>query len=60
MQLSQKGAPEIKKSSALTVKISFSGDFNPTCEDITIGDISVLIDYLFISGPGAIQLPGCL
>jgi hypothetical protein len=28
-----------------------SPDPMPVCGDITIGDISILIDYLFISGP---------
>jgi hypothetical protein len=30
-----------------------------TCDDITIGDISYLIDYLFITG-SSLGLPECL
>jgi hypothetical protein len=36
-----------------------SGGYDPTCEDITIGDISILIDYLFISGPSVVELNHC-
>jgi hypothetical protein len=36
-----------------------SGGLDPTCDDISIGDISILIDYLFISGP-SLGLPNCL
>jgi hypothetical protein len=39
--------------------INQSGGVNPTCDDITIGDISLLIDYLFITGPSLV-LPECL
>lgn len=39
--------------------INQSGGTEPTCDDITIGDISVLIDYLFITGP-SMGLPNCL
>ena len=39
--------------------INFSGIGNPTPDDITIGDISILIDYLFITGP-SLGLPDCL
>ena len=34
-------------------------DIELTCGDITIGDISTLIDYLFITGP-SLGLPDCL
>jgi hypothetical protein len=37
-----------------------SPDPNPVCGDITIGDISILIDYLFIRGPSVMVLPNCL
>ncbi len=40
--------------------INRSGGDNPMCDDITIGDISMLIDYLFITGQGNMTLPGCL
>jgi uncharacterized protein (TIGR02145 family) len=40
--------------------VNQSGGANPTCNDITIGDISNLIDYLFIGGYGVVILPGCL
>ncbi len=40
--------------------VNQSGGINPTCDDITIGDISMLIDYLFITGPQAGMLPECL
>ncbi len=30
--------------------VNRSGGTNPTCADITLGDISILIDYLFITG----------
>jgi hypothetical protein len=33
----------------LEADINQSGGCNPTCEDITIGDIAMLIDYLFIT-----------
>jgi hypothetical protein len=36
-----------------------SGGLDPTEADITIGDISTLIDYLFITGP-MLGLPDCL
>lgn len=39
--------------------INQSGGSYPTCNDITLGDISILIDYLFISGP-SVGLPNCL
>jgi len=39
--------------------INQSGGVNPTCDDITIGDIAILIDYLFITGP-SLGLPPCL
>ena len=39
--------------------INQSGGCDPTCDDITIGDISVLVDYLFITGP-SLGLPDCL
>ena len=31
--------------------VNQSGGLNPDCNDITIGDISILIDYLFITFP---------
>jgi len=31
--------------------VNQSGGTGATCDDITIGDIAVLIDYLFITGP---------
>jgi hypothetical protein len=47
--------------------INQSGGQEPTCDDITIGDISILVDYLFISGPydptenpSGLTLPDCL
>jgi len=36
-----------------------SGGSDPTCDDITLVDISYLIDYLFITGP-SLGLPNCL
>jgi hypothetical protein len=38
--------------------INQSGGMSPTCEDITIGDVTILIDYLFITGP-ELGLPNC-
>ena len=40
--------------------INQSGGCDPTCDDITIGDISILIDRLFIHGPDQVTLPYCL
>ncbi len=40
--------------------INQSGGIMPTCDDITISDISILIDYLFIGGPEVVELPVCL
>ncbi len=40
--------------------INQSGGANPTCDDISIGDISMLIDYLFITGSDNMTLPECL
>jgi hypothetical protein len=40
--------------------INQSGGLDPTCDDISIGDISILIDYLFIGGPSVVILPDCL
>jgi len=37
-----------------------SGGFDPTCSDITISDISLLINYLFITGPENATLNDCL
>jgi len=37
-----------------------SGGPDPTCDDITISDISILIDYLFITGPENATLKNCL
>jgi len=39
--------------------INQSGGASPTCDDLSIGDIAILIDYLFITGP-SIGLPECL
>jgi len=39
--------------------INQSGGSEPTCDDITIGDISYLLDYLFITGP-TLGLSDCL
>ena len=39
--------------------INQSGSTNPTCDDITLEDISILLDYLFITGP-TLGLPECL
>jgi uncharacterized protein (TIGR02145 family) len=39
--------------------INQSGGANPTCEDISLGDIAMLIDYLFITGP-SLGLSECL
>ena len=38
--------------------INKSGGDLPSCDDITIGDIAMLIDYLFITGP-SMELPCC-
>ena len=40
--------------------INQSGGMNPNCDDISIGDISTLIDYLFITGKDRMILPACL
>jgi PKD repeat protein len=39
--------------------INRSGRPNPESSDISIGDISYLIDYLFITGSGSMTLPHC-
>ncbi|MEW5794837.1 MAG: hypothetical protein AB1772_00620 [Candidatus Zixiibacteriota bacterium] len=39
--------------------VNQSGGANPTCMDISIGDITILIDYLFITGP-TLGLPECI
>ena len=39
--------------------INQSGGATPTEDDITIGDVSILLDYLFITGP-SLGLPDCL
>lgn len=39
--------------------VNQSGGNLPTAEDISLGDISILIDYLFITGP-ELGLPDCL
>lgn len=46
--------------------VNQSGGVNPTCQDITISDISILIDLLFIGGkyhpdtnPDGVDLPRC-
>ena len=40
--------------------INQSGGANPTCDDLSIGDIMILIDYLFITGSDNMTLPDCL
>jgi len=47
--------------------VNQSGGLNPTSDDISIGDLSILIDYLFVSGaydpvgnPNGRVLPDCL
>ncbi len=40
--------------------INQSGGANPTIDDITIGDVSLLINYLFIAGPYGSSLLPCL
>jgi hypothetical protein len=40
--------------------INQSGGENPACSDLTIGDVSLLIDYLFIAGPENSTLYHCL
>jgi hypothetical protein len=39
--------------------VNQSGGTSPACDDITVSDISWLIDYLFITGP-SLGLPDCL
>ncbi|MEW5796219.1 MAG: hypothetical protein AB1772_07635 [Candidatus Zixiibacteriota bacterium] len=39
--------------------INQSGGAAPVRDDVTIGDITILIDYLFITGP-TLGLPNCL
>ena len=39
--------------------VNQSATGTPGCDDITIGDISLLIDYLFITGPDNMDLPYC-
>ena len=38
--------------------VNQSGGTDPSCFDITVGDISILIDYLFITG-SSLGLPDC-
>ncbi len=45
---------------AAEADVNQSGGVNPACGDITIGDITVLIDYLFITGSDNMDLPECL
>jgi hypothetical protein len=40
--------------------VNQSGGATPSCDDITIGDIAILIDYLFITGPDTATLLECL
>ena len=40
--------------------INQSGGAFPRRSDITIGDISMLIDHLFVAGPTNLILPDCL
>lgn len=40
--------------------INQSGGISPTLANISIADISLLINYLFIAGPYATSLPACL
>jgi len=44
----------------LEADVNQSGGCNPTCNDITIGDISFVIDYLFILSMPGQELPACL
>ncbi len=39
--------------------VNQSGGLNPQPDNVTIGDVSVLIDYLFITGP-SLGLSACL
>jgi hypothetical protein len=39
--------------------VNQSGGLFPTRLDITIGDITLLIDHLFIAGPDNLPLPDC-
>jgi hypothetical protein len=40
--------------------INQSGGADPTEDDVTISDVSVLVDYLFITGPWAVTLSDCI
>ncbi len=40
--------------------VNQSGPVVPTCDDITVGDITWLIDYLFVAGPENSYLNHCL
>ena len=40
--------------------VNQSGGSEPTCDDLTIGDITILIDYLFVTGRDSMDLPDCL
>lgn len=45
----------------LEADINQSGGMDPTCDDLSIGDISTLVDYLFITGPSTFgPLADCL
>ena len=50
---------EGKISCPAEADINLSASGEAVCDDITIGDISVLIDYLFITGPENMTLPDC-
>ncbi|MEW5797156.1 MAG: hypothetical protein AB1772_12470, partial [Candidatus Zixiibacteriota bacterium] len=39
--------------------VNQSGGATPGCGDISVGDVTILIDYLFITGP-SLGLPDCM
>ena len=51
--------PNLQQGELEEADVNQSGGANPTCDDITISDISILIDYLFITGTG-LGLADCL
>jgi hypothetical protein len=40
--------------------VNQTGGANPACKDITISDISTLVNHLFIAGPANAPLKDCL
>jgi|GEM_PF-4194419 len=54
------GTCEGKIACLAEADVNQSGGTDPTCDDITISDISSLIDYLFITGPETATLAECL